>query len=419
MDLEDFISNLSKYLIGDTPNNSNIIRKHTRNLDVLGDISFPLNLKNWHNLLDSSKVVKEGTIFDNLNHNKSWNNQLEDLKKASEEWRLHIFKFKKIKNDLHIFLLKHKVFAHTLPQVFNCGDSYGSSAIIKRNINVIVDADVHKTNETKDLTQLRITILHNTLNNLVKYCEDKNTDGECSVYLSSKHVANPNCIICGPILNKDNMKDTETTAEDIFRERRIDMMDSAQHRFHVPVTNTPYWQVFFQKLGKGAVTIELLSVKPNKATKLLLKDSRTANKGPAFIFYNCARLSVLFKEFDKHVKEKNTYPELPSVDQIDFKLLNQPEEWELLYVYILQFPLIVQSCVKDLEKGIYNPQNLVQFLSNLSSVFSIYYRRVRILIKPRDHLYSQIHARIYLLKALEVVYHNSLRLLNIEPIKHM
>lgn len=41
--------------------------------------------------------------------------------------------------------------------------------------------------------------------------------------------------------------------------------------------------------------------------------------------------------------------------------------------------MVVKSCIKDIEKGIFNPQYLISFLSNLSSIFSVYYRRVRIL----------------------------------------
>lgn len=55
------------------------------------------------------------------------------------------------------------------------------------------------------------------------------------------------------------------------------------------------------------------------------------------------------------------------------------EEWELFYVYILQFPSVIKGCVKDILKNLFNPQYLVTFLSNLSSLFSAYYRRVRIL----------------------------------------
>ncbi|XP_018564155.1 DALR anticodon-binding domain-containing protein 3 [Anoplophora glabripennis] len=196
----------------------------------------------------------------------------------------------------------------------------------------------------------------------------------------------------------------------------------AEHRYKVQVIkNTPredYFIKMMKKLGRACVTIEMLSNKPSKSLKVTLNDLRTANRGAAFIFYNCARLSVLLKEFEKRVL-KGIYPAHPDVTEVDFSVLNQPEEWELFYVYILQFPLVIKGCIKDICKNIFNPQYLVTFLSNLSSLFSAYYRRVRILTDPRQHLVPVLHGRIYLLKALQVVFHNSLILLNIEPIKEM
>jgi len=117
--------------------------------------------------------------------------------------------------------------------------------------------------------------------------------------------------------------------------------------------------------------------------------------------------------------DKNVYPPLPELDKINFTLLNQPEEWLLVYVYICQFPIVIRNCIKSFQDGIFNPQNLITFLSNLSSDFSVYYRRVRILTEPREHLLEKIYSRIYLLKALQYVFHNSLKILNIEPIQEM
>lgn len=44
--------------------------------------------------------------------------------------------------------------------------------------------------------------------------------------------------------------------------------------------------------------------------------------GAAFILYNCARLSEIFKKFDTKVS-KGEYPQLPEIDSVDFSLLNQ------------------------------------------------------------------------------------------------
>lgn len=45
--------------------------------------------------------------------------------------------------------------------------------------------------------------------------------------------------------------------------------------------------------------------------------------GASFIFYNCARIATLLKEFEKRVKKKE-YPVLPDIGNVDFTTLNQP-----------------------------------------------------------------------------------------------
>ncbi|XP_008201296.1 DALR anticodon-binding domain-containing protein 3 isoform X2 [Tribolium castaneum] len=200
------------------------------------------------------------------------------------------------------------------------------------------------------------------------------------------------------------------------RKRALDLQLMAQHKYGVQVK--PSWGDYFDKLGKASVVIEMLQNRLHKTIKITLNNLQATNKGPSFIFYNCARLSSLLKQFDERVANK-LYPELPLLEKIDFTLLNQPEEWEIVYVYILQFPTVVISTVCDIKSGLINLHNLIIFLSNLSSIFSVYYRRVKILISAKEHLLPTLFARIYLLKAVQQVFHTALKLLNIEPVKEM
>lgn len=55
------------------------------------------------------------------------------------------------------------------------------------------------------------------------------------------------------------------------------------------------------------------------------------------------------------------------------------EEWEILYVYLMQYPNMIKSCVADVLEGRLNTHNLCVFLDSLCSTFSVYYRRVRVL----------------------------------------
>lgn len=110
----------------------------------------------------------------------------------------------------------------------------------------------------------------------------------------------------------------------------------------------------------------------------------------------------------------------------------------MLYVHLFQYPIIVKSCVKYIFDAKINVHNLCTFLDSLCSIFSVYYRRVRILTvyfssghiisilililllqEPRQHLFLVLHARIYLLKAIEIILHHALGLLNISPVTQM
>lgn len=98
---------------------------------------------------------------------------------------------------------------------------------------------------------------------------------------------------------------------------------------------------------------------------------------------------------------------------------------------------MIKSCINQIDNSQVSPHFLIAHLSGLASTFSVYYRRVRILTvrwlhavhstlsddcllqEPREHLYPVLHQRIYLLKSLQCVFNNALRLLGIEPVKQM
>ncbi|KAJ8921744.1 hypothetical protein NQ315_010654 [Exocentrus adspersus] len=428
--LEEYISNLLNTLT-DTKDNITIIRRHSRKLEQLGDISFPLDIKNWYHLIDRHcvdnnvvnifqyKVVGNGDI----------SSYIRELKRKCKDFHMDIQDIIVKGNDVHIYLNRSTLlYRSTITDVLTKCGSYGSCNIFNTRIDVECDCNtMEKSLFELDLSTLRLLELKDVALNFLDFTTEKGESNNTSFEViftsnSSRKCKNAKPILCGPVLNEKGVKEVNITMQQLCDKRTIDMRLMAQHRYKVQVIpNTPredYFLKIVKKLGRSCVTIEMLSNKPNKPVKVSLMDLRTANKGAAFIFYNCARISVLLNEFEKRVS-KGIYPNLPDVDKIDFSTLNQPEEWELFYVYVLQFPMVIKSCVKDILKGIFNPQYLITFLSNFSSLYSAYYRRVRILIDPREHLFMVLYARIYLLKALQVVFHNALFLLNIEPIKEM
>ncbi|CAH1175761.1 unnamed protein product [Phaedon cochleariae] len=417
--LENFIYLLQKFLITNSENDHKIIRKHTKRLQQSGDISFPLDIRNWYHLLDK-QLLNDGmvNIFDYGMPGIDVDKQIIQLKEESTNWSIHIDKIVVENNEAFLFLERsQELLRNVIEQVIECGHSYSSSKVIERTICLQTHPIIEDHTEV-DLSVLRLHLVKEVAKNFINKSTREIPEGSSVVHL----LLNPidDCtvnVLCGPVLNDKGVK-SSTAAKDLYRTRSDDMKMMAYHKYHVPAVANQSWNTYFRKLGEASVTIEMLANKPQKPIKITVNDTRSANKGSSFIFYNCARLSALFKEFDKKTAT-SIYPELPNISDVDFSLLTQPEEWELFYVYIMQYPLVVKSCIRDIEKGFLNPQYLISFLTNLSSVFSVYYRRIRILTNPREHMFAVIHARIFLLKAVQIVFHDALELLNIEPIKEM
>ncbi|ERL95759.1 hypothetical protein D910_01170, partial [Dendroctonus ponderosae] len=392
--LTELINTLYQLVIGVRPQDEDtMIKKHSRCLEKLGDVSLPLSSKVWRHIIQRSASRELGAPglvhqFASADIDIALGLFQECLRGLKAQIRTH----KCIKTSAHLFLERAPLFNYAVKRALAEAGQYGRVKLFNQVIRITTATTTYQTVsdlDQADLTTLRLSILKATIENLLKLSTKSEPADSVVVALvnnvEASTVSNAS-ILCGPVLNEQGVKDTEHTARDFFQKRVTDMRLMAQHRYRVNIQSAQEWKELFTHLGRASVSVELLSNKPQKSVKVTLDNLGNCNKGPAFIFYNCARLSILLKEFDLKVQQ-GTYPDLPALDQIDFSLLKQPEEWELLYVYILQYPHMVQSCIKGVELGNVNPQHLVSFLSNLSSVFSIYYRRVRILVAPREHLF--------------------------------
>jgi len=96
----------------------------------------------------------------------------------------------------------------------------------------------------------------------------------------------------------------------------------------------------------------------------------------AFVLYNYARLATLFAHFERACKN-GVYPRLPDVTKVDFSLLKEEEEWELLFHYVLQYPLVVKEAASLKKNGIgihvdIAAKKISLFLTKLSHAFSSY-----------------------------------------------
>ncbi|XP_030762211.1 DALR anticodon-binding domain-containing protein 3 [Sitophilus oryzae] len=418
--LDECVKHLYITLTGIEPaTNQTHVKIHSRYFERLGDLSFPLLWKNWLSVIKDKPAHDQETILNyklkQTENDQAFSKIIDILKNLVKVEKIEI-----IDNHAHIFLDRFFVYKSNMKDLFNENRPHGKYELFNKHIELEIDENIEQNDiNNLNLSLLRLYILKSVTANLLKLTTSEKVSGNATtIYLSlNRKNKNPH-ITCGPVINKNGVKDMEYLASDLFKRRAIDMEMVARHRYRVSANYNSDVVKYFYKLGVSSVTVELLSNKPHKPIKVSLKCLSDVNKGPSFIFYNCARLAVLLKEFDKNV-EKGIYPKLPEIEDVDFSLLNQPEEWELFYGYILQFPNVVKNCIRDIEKEFLNVQNLITYLCNMCSVYSVYYRRIRILTNPREHLFSVLHSRIYLLKSLQYVFHKALEILNIDPIEEM
>lgn len=134
----------------------------------------------------------------------------------------------------------------------------------------------------------------------------------------------------------------------------------------------------------ASIKTTLLQVKFTQSVSLNFKQSftrmrETTSKGAPFALYNISRLSAIKKKYFLRVEE-GTYPKLLPPEEVDFSVLKESEEWTMLFDYLLEYPSLVNKTAEDILKGMPSIHKLCSFLLHLSSLFSIYYRRVRILL---------------------------------------
>lgn len=185
------------------------------------------------------------------------------------------------------------------------------------------------------------------------------------------------------------------------------------------------WDKSLREMAVAVIKLEILSSALNSEVKINISETSRQFRQATFVLYNCARLAKLFANFEEFV-QKDVYPALPPVTEVDFSLLRDQAEWELTLHYIVAFPSVIKDAVAGLTMCKSKSQNVtIQsnkiccFLFNLSHKFSSYYGRVHVLGEPRQHLFPTMFARLYLMKALQQIFLNCLKLLNINPLTQM
>ena len=114
-----------------------------------------------------------------------------------------------------------------------------------------------------------------------------------------------------------------------------------------------------------------------------------------YIQYAHARCCSILRRFEGNINSINTNVLNSLTDDIESQIIRK----------LIIFPELISKCVDTLE-----PQNIANFLTDLSSVFHSYYAKVKVIDSDSD---ETTHARIYLINTIRIVIRNGLNILGI------
>ncbi len=283
----------------------------------------------------------------------------------------------------------------------------------------IVECD--KSDNITDLSSERIKATTTTLMNIFnsvaglsicKVPEDADRVLRVGCAAGGGVVNGEDLILVGPVLNgQTKKKDTRhlvevletlvSTFDEISRER--DCVESTEADRKAKVEKSAKAELQFQLLSSGS---------PNQA---VIINSQQSKLQSVAVLYNYARII--------HIRNANkiSLPDDGDGDaNLDFGLLKEPEEWELVFVYLSRYRQVLEECVDQSHQQHYKLGKLPQFLAGLAKIYSRYYNRIRVLKSPEQrHLHPTMFARLYLLQAIGDVIKHGLGLMDIEVFNHM
>ncbi|XP_040264607.1 DALR anticodon-binding domain-containing protein 3 isoform X1 [Bufo bufo] len=227
-------------------------------------------------------------------------------------------------------------------------------------------------------------------------------------------------LICGPV--KVLNAASPVGCSQYFQLRKSQMLEASVMKYGESVQGDS-WDEIINSLTSAAIKFELMATPHRSQVNLNLEEANITTKGTksgSFVMYNCARLATMFDSYNSAVSQGD-YPEFPPSEELHYSSLREEGEWLLLFNYIMMFPEVLSQSAQmsATSAGIRvtaNTEAVCKFLVSLSMDFSCYYNRVHILGEPLPHLFSQMFARLQLVKAVQGVLHSALRTLHILPL---
>ena len=273
----------------------------------------------------------------------------------------------------------------------------------------VVNFDASKSN-TSLLTSARCQLLTESLSRLplspeVTHCVS-------STFLSAQMASSGMChkkgVQVGPVVGDDGKKKTDLNLDEFRRKTYEDILQLDEERRDED-EDEAVTEDRLQVLTEASLRFSLLGTDITKPVKVQIN-----NQSASFVLYNLARMKQLVRTFEAGVS-RGDFPDLPScVSDINLDLLSEPEEWELMFNFVLVYPDVLRECAQALSL-----HKLVSLLCNFASIFSRYFSRVKVLKDPLPHLIQSVHAKVFLVKHLTDITIQLLRILNIDYVSKM
>ena len=203
---------------------------------------------------------------------------------------------------------------------------------------------------------------------------------------------------------------------DMIKAETANVMKSTDRK-HVDDEDTATQEKVCHTVATAAMKYSLLCVSTRLEINFDINEAVNAKgNSAAFILYAGARISSIINKYEQGIKEGKWAPE-PA--EVDWSLLTEPAEWEILTKYVMPFArLICDACLPEIPPEPRLPEFgthvIPQFAFTLAGAFSTYYSKVKILNGE-----PSMYTRIRFCRAVLRVIHNALSLFMVEPLESM
>ncbi|XP_059175877.1 DALR anticodon-binding domain-containing protein 3-like isoform X3 [Physella acuta] len=231
-------------------------------------------------------------------------------------------------------------------------------------------------------------------------------------------------LVVGPVTSKSKSEKCPDKAAQDFLRVRYEQMKEASKMRSSSIFEDQSKQI--EELTFASVIVDLLTNSVHTSLHLDTngEEQDAETRQGAFIMYNTARLATLMEHFNQGVST-GMYPPLPSVDNVDFSLLREEEDWELVYLFLAAFPDVVRQAVEVVFptggrcSAKVHTHKITNFLVSFSTRLSAHYSRYHVLASGEPHLLPLMYARLYLMKSAHQLLVNCLHLIGVKALSYL